>query len=48
LGCGKSDRSDNSNLWTIERFVEELAEVRSTLELEKFIYWGIPGNDVSG
>jgi len=33
LGSGRSDRPQDDTLWTLERFVEELAQVRSTLEL---------------
>jgi proline iminopeptidase len=35
LGCGNSDRPEEPNLWRSERFVEELAEVRQTLDLER-------------
>ena len=35
LGCGRSDRPDNPDLWTVERFVEELGQVRSALGLAK-------------
>lgn len=35
LGCGRSDRPDNPALWTVERFVKELAQVRKELHLEK-------------
>ena len=34
LGGGKSDRPDDSSLWQIERFVEELHEVVVALELQ--------------
>jgi proline iminopeptidase len=34
LGCGQSDRPDNPALWTADRFVEELAQVRAALGLE--------------
>lgn len=34
LGCGKSDRPDDVSLWRIERFVEELSQVRQALGLE--------------
>lgn len=34
LGCGRSDQPDDCSLWRIERFVEELAEVRRALGLE--------------
>lgn len=33
LGCGNSDQPENCELWRIERFVEELAEVRQMLGL---------------
>jgi proline iminopeptidase len=35
LGCGRSDRPDDLSLWRIERFVEELAQVREALGLER-------------
>jgi proline iminopeptidase len=35
LGCGKSDRPKDSSLWTIDRFVEELGQIRKGLSLEK-------------
>ncbi|MEH7072750.1 proline iminopeptidase-family hydrolase [Neobacillus drentensis] len=35
LGCGKSDRPTNPSLWQIDRFVEELAQVRTALNLEE-------------
>jgi proline iminopeptidase len=35
LGCGQSDRPDDASLWTIERFVRELAELRDALGLKK-------------
>ncbi len=31
LGCGKSDRPDDTRLWHIDRFVDELAQVRNSL-----------------
>ena len=34
LGCGRSDRPDDPSLWTVERFVEELAQVRAALGLD--------------
>src|SRR5262245_46344993 len=33
LGCGKSDRPDDVSLWRMERFVEEVDQVRQTLGL---------------
>jgi proline iminopeptidase len=35
LGCGASDRPDDDSLWTLERYVEEVEIVRSTLGLGK-------------
>lgn len=35
LGCGRSDRPDDTSLWKIERFVDELARVRKALNLKK-------------
>jgi proline iminopeptidase len=35
LGCGKSDRPTDESLWNIDRFVEELGQVRTALGLEK-------------
>jgi proline iminopeptidase len=35
LGCGKSDRPTDPSLWNIDRFVDELAQVRETLSLNE-------------
>ena len=35
LGCGASDRPDDNSLWTLERYVEEVEIVRTTLGLGK-------------
>lgn len=35
LGCGKSDRPSDPSLWRIERFVEELAQIRESLNLNE-------------
>lgn len=35
LGCGNSDTPDDTSLWNIERFVEELHQVREALGLKK-------------
>jgi proline iminopeptidase len=42
LGSGNSDHPDESALWTIERFVEEVEQVRETLGLgpERFFLFG--------
>lgn len=33
LGCGRSERPDDPTLWTVERSVEELEQVRDALQL---------------
>jgi len=40
LGCGNSDRPDDTSLWTIDRFVDELHRVRNTLGLKKVYILG--------
>ncbi|QOJ16003.1 MAG: proline iminopeptidase-family hydrolase [Planctomycetia bacterium] len=35
LGCGNSERPTDESLWTIERFVDELDEVRMALKLDR-------------
>jgi proline iminopeptidase len=35
LGAGKSDRPHDKSLWTVERFVKELAELRTALGLKR-------------
>jgi proline-specific peptidase len=35
LGAGRSDRPTDSSLWRVERFIEELAQVRATLGLDE-------------
>src|SRR4051794_37246162 len=40
LGCGRSDRPDDVSLWTVDRFVEELVTVRSTLGLDRLHLFG--------
>jgi proline iminopeptidase len=35
LGCGNSDIPDDPSLWTVERFVEELSQVREILGLDE-------------
>jgi proline iminopeptidase len=36
LGGGKSDRPNNPNLWVLDRFAEELMQVRDALNLTRF------------
>jgi len=40
LGCGRSDRPDNESLWTVERFVEELHQLKVRLEIAEFHIFG--------
>jgi proline iminopeptidase len=40
LGCGKSDRPGDPALWTVDRFVEELAQVRAALNLNRTHLFG--------
>lgn len=40
LGCGNSDRPDDPSLWTVDRFVEELAQVREALDLDRLHLFG--------
>jgi proline iminopeptidase len=40
LGCGRSDRPTDPSLWRVERFVDELAQVRATLGLERIHLFG--------
>jgi proline iminopeptidase len=35
LGCGNSSRPTDPSLWTIERYVDELAKVRAALKLDQ-------------
>ncbi|MGG1675469.1 proline iminopeptidase-family hydrolase [Neobacillus sp. NRS-1170] len=35
LGCGKSERPKDTTLWQLDRFVEELSQVRSALNLNE-------------
>jgi proline-specific peptidase len=40
LGCGRSDKPDNTSLWTIDRFVAELEAVRRALDLHRCHLYG--------
>jgi len=40
LGCGRSDRPADLSLWTVDRFVEELAQVRAALGLGRMHLFG--------
>lgn len=40
LGCGKSDRPENTSLWRLERFVEEVSQVRQALQLNHIHLFG--------
>jgi proline-specific peptidase len=40
LGCGNAERPDDVSLWTVDRFVEELAQVRAALGLDDLHLFG--------
>ena len=40
LGCGRSDKPDDTSLWTVPHFVREVEAVRSALELDQFHLFG--------
>jgi proline iminopeptidase len=40
LGCGFSDTPNDDSLWTLERYREEVEQVRAALGLERFILYG--------
>jgi proline iminopeptidase len=40
LGCGFSGRPDDPSLWTVERYTEEVEQVRRALGLERFVLFG--------
>src|SRR5580704_13169818 len=40
LGCNNSDQPDDSSLWTLERYLQEVEEVRRGLGLEQFVLYG--------
>jgi proline iminopeptidase len=40
LGCGRSDQPGDQSLWTVDRFVEELAVVRESLGLDQLHLFG--------
>ena len=40
LGCGNSDRPNDTSLWNIPRYVEEIEQVRKGLGLDNFYLYG--------
>ena len=40
LGCGFSDKPEDTSLWTLDRFRDEVEQVRGALGLENFILYG--------
>lgn len=40
LGCGKSDRPNDTSLWQRNRFIEELGQIRKALKLEQVHLFG--------
>ena len=40
LGCGRSDKPDDTALWTVPHFVREVEAVRGALQLDRFHLFG--------
>jgi proline iminopeptidase len=40
LGCGQSDKPDDTSLWTLPRYLDEVEEVIEALELERLVLVG--------
>ncbi len=40
LGCGNSDHPTDTRLWTVERYTDEVEQVRQALGLENFVLFG--------
>jgi proline iminopeptidase len=40
LGCGNSDRPEDTSLWTLPRYLQEVEEVRRGLGLDRFVLYG--------
>ncbi|MFL6602549.1 MAG: proline iminopeptidase-family hydrolase [Steroidobacteraceae bacterium] len=40
LGCGFSDTPDDASLWTLDRYRDEVEQVRRALGLDRFILYG--------
>jgi proline iminopeptidase len=40
LGVGNSDQPDDASLWTVDRYREEVEQVRKGLGLDKFVLYG--------
>jgi proline iminopeptidase len=40
LGCNNSDNPDDTSLWTLARYTEEVDEVRRALGLDRFVLYG--------
>jgi proline iminopeptidase len=40
LGCGFSDTPNDDSLWTLERYIGEVEQVRAALGLDRFILYG--------
>jgi proline iminopeptidase len=48
LGVGNSDIPDDPSLWTLERYTEEVEEVRSGLGLDHFVLFVLFGHSWGG
>lgn len=40
LGCGRSDRPNDTSLWTLSRYLDEVEQVRAALGLDRFVLIG--------
>lgn len=40
LGCGLSERPEDTSMWTIDFFADEINEVRAALDLDEIVYFG--------
>lgn len=48
LGSGRSDRPDDPSLWRVERFVEEVGQVRRALGLDRIHLYGLSWGSMLG
>ena len=48
LGCGRYDRPNDTSLWRVETFLDELAALRDALALDEIHLLGHPGAACSG
>jgi len=48
LGCGNSDVPDDPSLWTLDRYLAEVEEVRQGLGLDNFVLYGHSWGSILG